>query len=167
MTATTNAWCGTRKAIVSRSRLGTKREIAVLVSLVVCVRVLRRGAGTGFGLAGDHKQREAMDPLVVAGQRQQSAHSRRSSKRSRRRVSAAWRSPLSTVRAAARRATWTSCRRSGWRCSSTRRAKRAPGAERRHGHGHWLALWRSLGQASDGSSTLALFDGKRPANRPR
>jgi hypothetical protein len=40
-TATTNAWCGIRKAIASRSRLGTRYEITVLVGLVVCVRAVR------------------------------------------------------------------------------------------------------------------------------
>ena len=38
-------------------------------------------------------------------------------------ASAAWRSRPSTARAARRRATSISCRRAGWKCSSTRRAK--------------------------------------------
>ena len=85
----------------------------------------------------------------------------RSSKRSRRPVSAAWRSRRSTARAARSRATSISCRRAGWRCSSTRRAKRA-----RLGLGVDMATgtgWPFGGPyvaAADGSSSLALVDGK-------
>ena len=85
-------------------------------------------------MARAHAEREALDSLVVAGERGRSrtAHDA-SSRHSPRPASAASRSRLSTARAATKPATSISCRRSGWRCSSTPRAKARDSA--------WASTW--------------------------
>src|SRR5690349_4900723 len=78
VTVTTNAWCGTRKAIASRSRRKNENTLVVArASVAGC----GAGGGTaerltlGPGLARSHGQFETLDTLVVAGQRRRQGES--------------------------------------------------------------------------------------------
>src|SRR5690348_4883547 len=77
-TGTTNAWCGTRKAIASRSRRKNEGTMVLDRDPVAgggARVVTTTGHGLGPGLAGDHGQREAVDALGVGGQRRRRGES--------------------------------------------------------------------------------------------